>query len=126
MVLFVRKAANISTSALDKLHQVGWNVRIEDDIVLPTVDVEKIRHWHRWNLNKIRFWSWTEYDQILFIDSDALVKGDLSEVWNVPGRKSRLRAQIDTSHRSRSRFMGLYNQGRSLQLRSIAASTVEE
>ena len=90
MVLFVRKAANISAPALDKLRQVGWNIRIEDDIVLPTVDVEKIQHWHRWNLNKIRFWGWTEYDQILFIDSDTLVKGDLSEVWNVPGRKSPL------------------------------------
>jgi len=85
MVLFVRKAANVSASALDKLRQIGWKLRIEDDIVMPSVDVEKIRHWHKWNLNKIRFWSWTEYDQILFVDSDTLVKGDLSEVWNTPG-----------------------------------------
>ena len=85
MVLFVRKAANISTSALDRLQRVGWKLRIEDDIVLPTIDVEQINPWHKWNLNKIQCWSWTEYDQILFIDSDALVKADLSEVWNTPG-----------------------------------------
>jgi alpha-N-acetylglucosamine transferase len=85
MVLFVRKAANISTDALDKLRTVGWKLRIEDDLVFENVDVDQIRSWHRWNLNKIRFWSWTEYDQILFIDADALVKGDLSEVWGTPG-----------------------------------------
>lgn len=85
MVLFVRKAANISTAALDKLKQIGWRLRIEDDIVLKNVDFEEIRPGHRWNLNKIRFWSWTEYDQILFIDSDTLVKGDLSDIWKTPG-----------------------------------------
>jgi alpha-N-acetylglucosamine transferase len=85
MVLFVRKRANISTSALDKLQRVGWKIRIEEDIVLPTLDIEQINPWHKWNLNKLQCWSWTEYDQILFIDSDSLVKADLSEVWNTPG-----------------------------------------
>jgi alpha-N-acetylglucosamine transferase len=85
MVLFVRKEANISSSALSKLKQIGWKLRIEQDIVLENVDVDKIRYWHRWNLNKLRFWSWTEYDQILFIDADILIKGDLSELWNTPG-----------------------------------------
>jgi alpha-N-acetylglucosamine transferase len=85
MVLFVRKAANISTDALDKLQKVGWKLRVEDDLVFDNVDIDQIRSWHRWNLNKIRFWSWTEYDQCLFIDADALVKGDLSEVWDTPG-----------------------------------------
>src|SRR5208282_4897040 len=85
MVLFVRKSANISTASLEKLEKIGWKLRIEDDIVLKNVDIEQIRPGHRWNLNKIRFWSWTEYDQILFIDSDTLVKGDLSDVWKTPG-----------------------------------------
>lgn len=85
MVLFVRKAANVSVESLDKLRRVGWKLRLEDDIVLKSVNVEAIQPWHRWNLNKIRFWSWTEYDQILFIDADTLVKGDLSEVWKTPG-----------------------------------------
>ena len=87
MVLFVRKGANISTDSLDKLRRIGWKLRIEDDIVLKNVNIEEIQPWHRWNLNKLRFWSWTEYDQILFIDADTLVKGDLSEVWKTPGSK---------------------------------------
>jgi alpha-N-acetylglucosamine transferase len=87
MVLFVRKAANISTKGLNKLKRVGWNLRIEDDIVLEGVDQERISSHHRYNLNKLRFWSWTKYDQILFIDADTLVKRDLSEVWNTPGSK---------------------------------------
>jgi alpha-N-acetylglucosamine transferase len=85
MVLFVREQANISTMALDKLRRIGWKLRIEDDLEFKDVDIEQIRYWHRWNLNKLRFWSWIEYDQILFIDSDALVKGDLSEIWSTPG-----------------------------------------
>jgi len=85
MVLFVRKAANISVEAQDKLRRVGWKLRIEDDIEFETVNIDEIRQWHRHNLNKIRFWSWIEYDQILFIDGDTLVKGDLSEVWDTPG-----------------------------------------
>ena len=85
MVLFVRIRANISMSALDKLQKVGWKLRMEEDIVLPAVDFDQINPWHKWNLNKLQCWSWTEYDQILFIDSDSLVKADLSEVWNTPG-----------------------------------------
>jgi alpha-N-acetylglucosamine transferase len=88
MVLFVRKAANISDASLDKLRRIGWKLRIEDDIVLQGVNISEIQSWHRWNLNKIRFWSWTEYDQVLFIDADTLVKGDLSDVWRTPGGTS--------------------------------------
>ena len=87
MVLFVRKAANLSETALNRLRTIGWKLRIEDDIVIDGLSLNDTIEFRRYNLNKIRFWSWTEYDQILFIDADILVKGDLSEVWNVPGSK---------------------------------------
>ena len=90
MVLFIRQGANVSTAALDKLERVGWKLRIEEDLEFEDVDFDKIRPWHRWNLNKLRFWSWIEYDQILFIDSDTLVKSDLSEIWSTPGSKPSL------------------------------------
>jgi hypothetical protein len=85
MVLFVRKCANVSEGALGKLQRVGWKLRFEDDLTFHNIDADQIRPGHRWNLNKLRLWSWIDYDQILFIDSDALVKGDLSEIWNIPG-----------------------------------------
>jgi len=85
MVLLVRRQANVSSSTLDKLQQIGWKLRIEDDLKFDNINVENIRPWHKWNLNKLRIWTWTEYDQLLFIDSDALVKGDLSEIWGIPG-----------------------------------------
>ena len=88
MVLFIRRGANISTAAQERLRKVGWKLRIEDDLAIEGIDFDEIRPWHRWNLNKLRFWSWTEYDQILFIDSDTLVKGDLSEIWSTPGSTS--------------------------------------
>ena len=87
MVLFVRQNANISSAFLEKLQQVGWKLRIEDDLAFDNVDFEQIRPYHKWNLNKLRFWSWTDYDQLLFIDSDTIVKADLSEVWTTPGSK---------------------------------------
>lgn len=98
MVLFVRKHANVSAAVLDKLRRVGWKLRIEDDLEFDNVEVMQIRYWHRWNLNKIRFWSWTEYDQILFIDADTLVKGDLSEIWNTPGSTSPGDDRFDNSY----------------------------
>lgn len=85
MVLFIRQGANVSIASLERLRRVGWKVRVEDDIELPGVNVSEIEPWHKWNLNKLRVWTWTEYDQVLFIDADALVKGDLSEVWKTPG-----------------------------------------
>lgn len=87
MVLFVRQNASISSGSLEKLQQVGWKLRIEDDLAFDNVDFEQIRPYHKWNLNKLRFWSWTDYDQLLFIDSDTIVKADLSEVWTTPGSK---------------------------------------
>ena len=93
MVLFIRRGANISTAAQEKLQKVGWKLRIEDDLVFEGIDFEEIRPWHKWNLNKLRFWSWTEYDKILFIDSDTLIKGDLSEIWSTPGGISLLLGQ---------------------------------
>lgn len=85
MVLFIRQGANVSEASLQRLQKVGWKVRVEDDIQLPAVNVSQIEPWHKWNLNKLRVWTWTEYDQVLFIDADTLVKGDLSEVWKTPG-----------------------------------------
>ena len=94
MVLFVRQGANVSDASLDRLRRVGWKVRVADDIKLPSVNVDLIEPWHKWNLNKLRVWTWTEYDQVLFIDADTLVKGDLSEVWKTPGGMSSKFAKI--------------------------------
>jgi len=88
MVLFIRKGANVTSPALNKLRKIGWKLRIEDDLELHGVDIEQIRPWHRWNFNKLRFWSWTEYEQILFLDADTLVKGDVSDIWDTPGGNS--------------------------------------
>ena len=125
MVLFVRKDANISISALDKLRTVGWKLRVEDDLVFKDVDIEKIRPWHRWNLNKIRFWSWTDYDQILFIDADAIVKGDLSEIWDTPG-SAIVYGIADNSNRGGTGRMGLHRKGHPFQLWGAFAPAIDE
>lgn len=106
MVLFVRKAANVSTEVLNKLKRVGWKLRFEDDLTFEGVDLEQISPNHRHNLNKLRFWSWVEYDRILFIDADTLVKRDLSEVWDTPGSKTTSsEIELTTSYCSGTGFM---------------------
>ena len=110
MVLFIRQGANVSSAAQERLRQVGWKLRIEDDLEFDNIDFDKIRSWHKWNLNKLRFWSWTEYEQILFIDSDTLVKSDLSEIWSTPGSIIFwFEMEADRSHWSSTRCMGSHS-----------------
>jgi hypothetical protein len=45
MALFVRRGANVSDVSLERLQRVGWKVRVEDDILLPGVDVDQIEPW---------------------------------------------------------------------------------
>jgi alpha-N-acetylglucosamine transferase len=110
MVLFIRQGANVSIAAQERLRKVGWKLRIEDDLEIDNIDFDKIRSWHKWNLNKLRFWSWTEYEQILFIDSDTLVKSDLSEIWSTPGSIIFwFEMEAERSHCSSTRCMGPYS-----------------
>jgi hypothetical protein len=119
MVLFVRQGANVSDASIARLRKVGWKVRVEDDIALPGVEVDQIEPWHKWNLNKLRVWTWTEYERVLFIDADTLVKGDLSEVWKMPGGIANPSfGKIEGSDCRRSRLVARQFEGQQIQFRS--------
>jgi alpha-N-acetylglucosamine transferase len=124
MVLFVRKHANVSMAVQEKLQKVGWKLRMEDDIAFENIDVEQILEHHRFNLNKIRFWSWVEYDQILFIDADTLVKGDLSEVWEMPGSIVAQLIPVNDSNCRRAGCMVLRRRRHQIQLRGTAPTSL--
>src|SRR5690606_40599315 len=85
MVLLVRVdgAGAVSKENITRLESVGWKVRIAENLEFEGVDTSKIRSWHRHNLNKLHLWSWTEYEKILFIDSDVVCKGSLKELFEM-------------------------------------------
>ena len=126
MVLFVRQGANVSLASLERLRRVGWKVRVEDDIELTGVDVSEIEPSHTWNLNKLRVWSWIEYDQVFFIDADTLVKADLSEVWNTPGGLSMKFSKVNCSDRGSPGRMAKHSQGHSFQLRGAPSPPLND
>lgn len=87
MVLLVRDEGDGAVTAENKtrLESVGWKIRVAKELEFKDVDTNKIRSWHRHNLNKLHLWSWTEYEKILFIDADVVCKGSLKELFQMPG-----------------------------------------
>ncbi|ODQ53967.1 nucleotide-diphospho-sugar transferase [Saitoella complicata NRRL Y-17804] len=84
MLLLVREGA-VNATNIAKLEQVGWQVRKMQDLVFEGVNYDDIRPWHRYNLNKLIIWQWEEYERIIFADADMLIKGDIGELWDMPG-----------------------------------------
>lgn len=87
MVLLIREGGTDTPTAenITRLEQVGWKIKVAEELEFEGVDTGKIRSWHRHNLNKLHLWSWTEYEKILFIDADVVCKGSLKELWEMPG-----------------------------------------
>jgi hypothetical protein len=126
MVLFVRQGANVSEVSIARLRKVGWKVRVGDDIALPGVEVDQIEPWHKWNLNKLRVWTWTEYEQVLFVDADTLVKGDLSEVWKTPGGITYpTMGDVESSDCRGPRLVARQLEGQQIQFRGSLTSALD-
>ena len=45
-----------------------------------------IPNWGRYHLNwvKLRVWEWEEYDALILLDLDAVVRGDLAHLFSLP------------------------------------------
>ncbi|KAF1808371.1 nucleotide-diphospho-sugar transferase [Eremomyces bilateralis CBS 781.70] len=69
------------------LMKAGWQLREVEplDFEGTTVNESLILPHHRFNLNKLQIFRWTEYEKLLFIDADCAVRGDLSELFHMPG-----------------------------------------
>ncbi|KAK9473004.1 nucleotide-diphospho-sugar transferase [Dipodascopsis tothii] len=87
LILLVRTEGKDAVTAqnITRLESVGWTVRVEHDLEFDGVDTGKIRPYHRYNLNKLYLWSYTQYERIIFIDADTLCKGSIEELLHVPG-----------------------------------------
>ncbi|KAL3819727.1 hypothetical protein ACJIZ3_005632 [Penstemon smallii] len=72
---------NISPKSLNGLRAAGWKIK----------HIERIRStfsrkkaYNRWNYSKFRIWQLKEYDKVMFIDSDLIVKRNLDEFFIQP------------------------------------------
>jgi len=76
LVLLLPTDHEIGETSLARLEQVGWHLRIEDDIHVE--GMENLQWNYRRNFAKLRIWGWEEYRKIGFIDADCMVRGDIS------------------------------------------------
>lgn len=68
-----------------RLERAGWRVREAQALAFAGVNQTQIRSRHRHNLNKLHMWSWTEYERVAFVDADAVCKGSIAELLQMPG-----------------------------------------
>ncbi|KAK9352530.1 nucleotide-diphospho-sugar transferase [Lipomyces doorenjongii] len=87
LILLVRTEGKdaVTPQNITRLENVGWKIMVEHDLEFENVDKNQIRPYHRYNLNKLYLWSYTQYERIVFIDADTLCKGSIAELFQQPG-----------------------------------------
>jgi hypothetical protein len=78
-------APGITSENQTRLEKVGWKIRKEEHLKVPSVNFSLIQPHRRLNLNKLKIFGWTEYDKIVFMDADTLVKGPIDDLFAMPG-----------------------------------------
>lgn len=78
-------APGITDQNRTRLEKVGWKIRTEERIKVPQIDYSLIKPHRRLNLNKLKIFGWEEYDKIIFMDADTLVKGSIEDLFTMPG-----------------------------------------
>ncbi|KAE9976607.1 hypothetical protein BLS_001995 [Venturia inaequalis] len=77
--------AGITAQNRSRLEKVGWKIRAEERMQVPQIDYSRIQPHRRLNLNKLKIFGWEEYDKIVFLDADTIVKGSIEELFTMPG-----------------------------------------
>ncbi|XP_038717286.1 putative UDP-glucuronate:xylan alpha-glucuronosyltransferase 5 [Tripterygium wilfordii] len=71
----------ISIKSLQGLRAAGWKTRLIQRIRSP---VAKKGSYNEYNYSKLRLWQQTDYDKIMFIDSDLLVLKNIDKFFDYP------------------------------------------
>jgi len=83
-----RGGAGVSALGARLLQAAGWSVRpIPSQLMNPNYGSEDSKkgyaeNVHVWNYNKLWIWSLTEYDKVVYLDSDLLVIGNIDELFD--------------------------------------------
>lgn len=78
-------APGITTQNRTRLEKAGWMIRAEERMEVPHLDWSRIQPHRKLNLNKLKIFGWEEYDKIVFLDADTIVKGSIAELFTMPG-----------------------------------------
>ncbi len=79
------RGIGLTTENKTRLEKVGWNIKELDQIHIEGIDFSQIQSHRRNNLNKLQPFGWAEYEKILYLDADTVVKGDFGELFDMPG-----------------------------------------
>ncbi|GFP81406.1 putative UDP-glucuronate:xylan alpha-glucuronosyltransferase 4 [Phtheirospermum japonicum] len=72
---------SISKKSLKGLRAAGWKIKLIKRIRSPFAESDT---YNEWNYSKLRIWQLTEYDKLIFIDSDFLVLRNTDEFFSYP------------------------------------------
>ncbi|KAI3810654.1 hypothetical protein L1987_20276 [Smallanthus sonchifolius] len=73
--------ASISPKSLRGLKAAGWKIKLIQRIRSPHA---KKSAYNEYNYSKLRIWQLTEYDKLIFIDSDLIVLNNLDSFFSYP------------------------------------------
>ncbi|KAL3516093.1 hypothetical protein ACH5RR_022995 [Cinchona calisaya] len=73
--------SSISFKSLKALRNAGWKIKKIERIKSPNAEKDA---YNEYNYSKLRIWQLTEYDKVMFIDSDLLVLKNLDEFFLYP------------------------------------------
>ncbi|OVA12561.1 Glycosyl transferase [Macleaya cordata] len=71
----------ISEKSLRGLRAAGWKIKQIERIRSPLAEKNA---YNEWNYSKLRIWQLTQYDKIIFIDSDLVILKNIDEFFEYP------------------------------------------
>ncbi|CAF0988445.1 unnamed protein product [Didymodactylos carnosus] len=74
----------VSNATLEKCEEMGWHLMPVDRIPPPTFAIVYPRF--KDQFTKLRIWSMTDYDRILYLDGDTLVVSDINELFRLTAK----------------------------------------
>ncbi|KAM7473611.1 hypothetical protein LguiB_020854 [Lonicera macranthoides] len=72
---------SISPTSINGLKSAGWKIKKIQRIRSPHA---KRNAYNEWNYSKLRIWQQTQYDKLIFIDSDLIVLKNIDAFFNYP------------------------------------------
>ncbi|KAL5701807.1 hypothetical protein ACHQM5_027105 [Ranunculus cassubicifolius] len=82
---------SISTKSRQALNEAGWKIKHINRIRSPHAEKDS---YNEWNYSKLRLWQLTEYDKIIFIDSDLIVIKNIDDFFLSPQLSASSNAKV--------------------------------
>ncbi|KAL6551950.1 UDP-glucuronate:xylan alpha-glucuronosyltransferase 1 [Orobanche gracilis] len=79
--LIILVDGSISDHDRNGLESAGWQVRTIERIRNPKAEKDS---YNEWNYSKFRLWQLTDYDKVIFIDSDLLILRNIDFLFQMP------------------------------------------